>query len=114
LSVAVVIRNFTTTGGAEKFAVEIAQRLLAREHRMSIYLPGRLTPMPPKACKSISSPSRWLSQVRLSHYRFTQAFSKRINPNAFDVVHCHEKGVACDVTTVHTFSYLHGFERFHG
>jgi UDP-glucose:(heptosyl)LPS alpha-1,3-glucosyltransferase len=28
------------------------------------------------------------------------------------VVHCHEKGVACDVTTVHTYSYLHGFEHF--
>jgi UDP-glucose:(heptosyl)LPS alpha-1,3-glucosyltransferase len=111
LSIAVVIRHFTTTGGAEKYAVEITKRMVARGHRVHVVAreidagiaQGMQQHFIPKGV-SLSS--------AFHLYRFGKAVSKRIGQHAFDVIHAHEKGVACDVSTVHTFSYIHGFDQF--
>lgn len=110
LSVAVVIKHFTTTGGAEKYAVEIARRILARGHSVHVFsreidanaAGGMHTHLIPRQAAFSSA---------FNLYRFAQASDGRIDRNQFDVVHTHEKGATGDVATVHTFSYLHGLER---
>ena len=111
LSIAFVIRHFTTTGGAEKYAVEIAKRMAARGHRVHVVAreidagvaQGMQQHLIPKGVSFSSA---------FHLYRFGKVVSKRISQHAFDVIHAHEKGVTCDVSTVHTFSFIHGFDQF--
>lgn len=111
LSVAVVIKSFTTNGGAEKFAVEIAKRMLARNHIVDIF--AREIDLNAAHGMNIHRVAKEMSfSSALSLYKFATASSMLLNGSGCDVIHSHEKGVLCDVSTVHTFSYIHGIERF--
>ncbi len=110
LSVGVIVKSFTTNGGAEKFAVEIAKRMLTRNHIVTIFA----REIDADAARGmnihlIAKQMRFSSALSL--YKFATASSMLVNGSGCDVIHSHEKGVSCDVATIHTFSYMHGLER---
>ena len=103
LRIAIITRNFATHGGgAERYAVAVAEQLAARhevhvfaqaiEHddaRMSYH---RLSPM---------RKPRWLNQLLFARK------VARLTRSGFDIVHSHENGWAGRVQTVHVRPMRH-------
>lgn len=103
LRIAIITRNFATHGGgAERYAVAVAEQLAARhevhvfaqaiEHddaRMSYH---RLSPM---------RKPRWLNQLLFARK------VARLTRTGFDIVHSHENGWAGQVQTVHVRPMRH-------
>lgn len=99
-----VIRRFTTTGGAERYAVEIARRLAGQcelhvfAQEIGVELPGvRLQQLARFAEKP-----RYLNQMHFAH----QVSKLR---GRFDVIHSHERVNHFDVLTVHCPTFKGGY-----
>ena len=99
LKIAVLIRRFVSTGGAERYAVEVTRRL-ASHHEVHVFAhkwslqeesPISFHRMPAWPAK----PS-WLNQILFSH------FSLKAAGHSFDIIHSHEKAVDFDVMTIHS------------
>jgi UDP-glucose:(heptosyl)LPS alpha-1,3-glucosyltransferase len=99
LKIAVFIRRFISTGGVERYAVEVTRRLAPR-HEVHVFaqkwsiqedLPISFHRMPAWPAK----PS-WLNQILFSH------FSLKAAGHGFDIIHSHEKVIDFDVMTIHS------------
>lgn len=113
LNIAVAVKGFISTGGAEKYAVEVTRRLANRGHRIDLYAwtaDKRLTagidftPVPPPTILGFSSV--------LTSYSFAREAANLISRKSYDVVVSHERGFFQDLATVHTFSYKFGTEKY--
>ena len=98
LKIAILIRGFVTTGGAEKYAVELTRRL-AREHDVHVFAQewsfnGKEKITFHKIPKFFTKPS-YLNQLVFSF------FTRRLVDSSFDIVHSHERVTSFDVLTVH-------------
>lgn len=97
LRIAVVTRNFATHGGgAERYAVAVAEALAAR-HEVHVFAQTLAHEHPSIQAHRLPllRKPRWLNQW---------LFARRVNrltAQGFDVVHAHENGVRADVQTVH-------------
>jgi len=103
LKIAVLVRRFVTTGGAERYAYEVTRRL-ALKHDVHIFaqewsfegseqLTFHKIPMP------LAKPS-FVNQLLFSF------FTRRALKNAyFDIVHSHERVTQFDVLTIHCPCY---------
>ncbi|MFO0708112.1 MAG: glycosyltransferase family 4 protein [Nitrospira sp.] len=97
LKIAVLIKRFLRTGGAEKYALEVVRRL-AVEHEVHVFAhewsfdgPESITfHKIPRLCRKPA----WLNQLFFSH-RCQDATAK-----GFDIVHSFEKVAMFDVMTV--------------
>ena len=99
LKIAVLIRDFVSTGGAEKYALEVTRRL-AREHDVHAFaqkwsFQGDEKITFHKVPKFLTKPS-FLNQLLFSH------FTHKSLDDSFDVVHTHERVTHFDVLTIHT------------
>lgn len=99
-----VIRRFTTTGGAERYAVEIARRLAGQcelhvfAQEIGVELPGaRLH----RLARFAEKP-RYLNQMHFAH----QVGKLR---GRFDVIHSHERVNEFDVLTIHCPTFKGGY-----
>ncbi len=113
LHIAVAVKGFISTGGAEKYAVEVTRRLASRGHRIDLYAWNAdeslttgidFTPVPLPKIYSVSSV--------LTSYSFAREAAALISRNSYDVVMSHERGFCQDLATVHTFSYRLGTEEY--
>ncbi len=98
LKIAILIRGFVTTGGAEKYTVELSRRL-AREHEVHVFAQewsfnGNEKIIFHKIPKLFTKPS-YLNQLLFSF------FTRRLVDSSFDIVHSHERVTSFDVLTVH-------------
>jgi len=98
LKIAVLINSFITTGGAERYAVEVSRRL-AREHEVHVFchqwsFDGTEKITFHKIPKHIEKPS-FLGQLLFSF------FSHRMLDDSFDIVHTHSRVTHFDVLTIH-------------
>lgn len=109
LKIAVAIKNFAITGGAEKYAVEIATRMVARGHDVHVYAREVDTGLT-HSMTVHRLPYRLRFSSVLSLYAYARQITKQIQHGDYDIVHSHDRGCACDVATIHTFSYLHNLE----
>lgn len=103
LRIAIITRNFATHGGgAERYAVAVAEQLAAR-HEVHVFAQAiehddarmtyhRLPPM---------RKPRWLNQLLFARE------SARLTRTGFDIVHSHENGWAGQVQTVHVRPMRH-------
>ena len=103
LRIAVLIKRFVTTGGAERYATEITRRL-ARQHEIHVFAQewdfrGTEKILFHKIPRFVRKPS-WLNQILFSH------FSRRAVGDSFDIVHSHEKVTQFDVMTIHSPCFL--------
>ncbi len=97
LKIAVLIKRFLSTGGAEKYAMEVIRRL-ASEHEVHVFAqewsfhgPEPITFH--KIARVCRKPA-WLNQL------FFSCFCRRAVGQGFDVVHSFEKVASFDVMTV--------------
>lgn len=102
LKIAVLIRRFITTGGAEKYAVEVTKRL-AETHNVHVFAqewvkPHRSNISFHRVPKPISRPN-FINQLWFSF------FTARALDNSFDIIHSHERVARFDVLTVHCPCY---------
>lgn len=98
LRIAVVINSFITTGGAERYTVEVSRRL-AREHDVHVFcqqwsFEGTEKLTFHKIPRYIKKPS-FLDQLLFSF------FCHRALDKSFDIVHTHSRIVNFDVLTIH-------------
>ncbi|WDP85527.1 MAG: glycosyltransferase family 4 protein [Desulfobacter sp.] len=110
LKIAFVIKNFVATGGAERYAVETAQRLLEKGHKIDIYarqIDFDLT----KGMGVFKIVDKMRFSSVLSLYSFSKEVKKRLAGRHYDVIHSHDKGCYGHVSTVHTFSFKRGKEK---
>ena len=109
LRIALVIKSFVATGGAERYAVETARRILEKGHSIDLYardIDGSLT----TGMNVFKIPDKMRFSSVLSLYSFARYSSGLLAGKQYDVVHSHEKGCGGDVATVHTFSFKRGME----
>jgi UDP-glucose:(heptosyl)LPS alpha-1,3-glucosyltransferase len=99
LKIAVLVRRFVSTGGVERYAVEVTQRL-APQHEVHVFaqewsFQGKTAISFHKIPKWPARPS-WLNQTLFSY------FTRKAAGNGFDIVHSHEKVTDFDVMTIHS------------
>ena len=113
MKIAVAVKGFIATGGAEKYAVEITRRLASKGHRIDVYswkadhnlIAGiNYVVVPPPKLLGFSSV--------LTSYSFARETANLISKRTYDAVISHERGFFQDLSTVHTFSYRLGTEHF--
>ncbi|PIP43058.1 MAG: hypothetical protein COX17_09090 [Deltaproteobacteria bacterium CG23_combo_of_CG06-09_8_20_14_all_60_8] len=101
LKIAVLIRDFVTTGGAERYACEVTRRL-AREHEVHVFCQNWDATVSEviafhRIPKPLAKPS-FVNQLLFSF--FTRRALASARP-AFDIVHSHDKVTAFDLLTIH-------------
>lgn len=97
LRIAILTRNFDPTGGgAERYAVALAERL-AKRHEVHIFAQHIASQAPGLTYHLLPAlrRPRWLNQLLFAYlaHRRTRA--------GFDIIHAHENGWAGNVQTVH-------------
>jgi UDP-glucose:(heptosyl)LPS alpha-1,3-glucosyltransferase len=109
LNIAFVIKNFVETGGAERYAVELARRIQKKGHKIDLYardIDSSLT----KGMNVVKVPDKLKFSSVLSLYSFAKESSKLLAGKNYDVIHSHDKGCDSHLSTLHTFSYKKGIE----
>jgi len=107
MRIAVLVKRFVTTGGAEKYAVEITRRLLQRGHEIHLYA-REVDPLLMAGIVFHQVPNRLKFSSVLNSYSFAKDVAVMLQQETFDVIHSHEKAFLQDVATLHTFPYLQG------
>lgn len=100
MKIAVLIKRFVTTGGAEKYAYELTRRI-ARVHEVHVFsyhweFNGKERIIFHKIPNKFKKPN-WLNQWQYAYY-----CRKAILEQEFDIVHSHEKVFAFDLMTIHS------------
>ena len=111
LNVAVLVKGFISTGGSERYAVEVTRRLIERGHHIDLYAR--------RADEALSAglhhrpvPNRMRFSSFLNSLSFARETRRMLSGRNYDVVHSHELGFAQDISTVHTFSYKSGMSKY--
>jgi len=113
MNIAVIVKSFVLTGGAEKYAVEVTRRLQARGHSIDVFswradkeqLDGiRHFPVP--------LPTRLCFTSVLTSVSFARQVARMLSGRSYDVIISHERGYHQDLSAIHTFSYLLGTEEY--
>ena len=102
LRIAVLVKRFVNTGGAERYALEVTRRL-ARQHEVHVFaqewaFEGKETIIFHNVPKVVSKPS-WLNQLLFSYFSKKVVASTR---TTFDIIHSHEKVTHFDIATIHS------------
>ena len=104
MKVGLLIRRFITTGGAERYAVEVAKRL-ADQCELHVFA-QEIGVEPPgiqiHKLRLISEKPRYLNQLHFSQQ--TASLQDR-----FDIIHSHERVSAFDVLTIHCPCFRGGY-----
>ena len=99
LRIAVLIKRFIPTGGAEKYAMEVTRRL-ALHHEVHVFaqewsFEGEEKISFHRIPRYVGKPT-WINQLLFSHHTCREV------RNRFDIVHSHEKVTCFDLMTVHS------------
>lgn len=98
LKIAVLIRRFVLTGGAERYAVEVTRRL-AREHDVSVF--AQEWSFEGKEKITFHRIPRFFRRPNFLNQLLFSFFTRRSLDDSFDIVHTHERVSRFDVLTVH-------------
>ncbi|MFT7043461.1 MAG: UDP-glucose:(heptosyl)LPS alpha-1,3-glucosyltransferase [Candidatus Azotimanducaceae bacterium] len=107
MRIAVIVKRFVTTGGAEKYAVEITRRLLQRGHEIHLFA-REVDPLLLAGIAWHQVPKRLMFSSVLNSYSFAKDVAGMLEHGSYDIIHSHEKTFQQDVATLHTFPYLQG------
>ncbi len=111
LKIAVLIKRFITTGGSERYAAEITQRLLEKGHDIDLY--AKITDN--KIAKGMNIhpvPDKLKFSSVFNSFSFALETARMLRGKTYDIIHSHERGYFQDISTVHTFSYKEGVSRY--
>lgn len=112
LRIAVLSRNFSTTGGgAERYSIAVVEGL-ARQHEVHVFAQTIAHAFPGVVYHRIALPMRkprWINQLYFAWATW------RLTRTGFDVVHAHENTWHGNVHTVHVLPIKHNlFNGLHG
>lgn len=111
LKIAVLVKRFISSGGAERYAVEVARRLLNKGHDIDLY--ARVADKELSVGMSIHQvPNKCKFSSVLNSVSFAREAAQMLQGKNYDVIHSHERGYMQDILTIHTFSYKGGTERY--
>lgn len=108
LSIAVLVKRYTTSGGAERYAVEVTRRLADMGHHIQVFTresdePTRQNVLIRKLKK------KYAFSGAASLYGFARDTAEMVARHGpFDVVHSHDRTITQDIATLHTFTHLSG------
>jgi len=111
LKIAVLIKRFVATGGAERYAVEVTRRLLDRGHRIDLYA-RQVDDKLADGITVVKVPDRLRFSSVLNSWSFAKEAAKLLDARKYDVIFSHERGYRQDLSTIHTFSYQLGLENY--
>ena len=104
MKIALLIRRYLTTGGAERYAVEVARRL-ARQHEVHVFAHE----FEGEAAGNIffhRVPRPFRKPAFVSQWWFAWWTARHVR--GFDVVHTHERALCFDVMHVHSGTFVGG------
>lgn len=111
MKIAVLVKSFILTGGAERYAVELTRRLMKKGHEIDLYAryaDERLI----EGLHHVRVPNRCTFSSAGNSLSFARETARLLGGKHYDVVHSHERGYRQDVLTVHTFSYKSGLRKY--
>ncbi|MBU0480471.1 MAG: glycosyltransferase family 4 protein [Proteobacteria bacterium] len=111
LKIAVLVKSFVTSGGAERYAVEITTRLRRRGHDIHLFA-RRADTKYLDGIHFYKVPDKFTFSSAVNSVSFAMEASKLLENKTFDVIHSHERAYCQDVLTVHTFSYKSGLYKY--
>ena len=111
LKVAVLVKSFITTGGSERYAVEITRRLRDRGHHIHLFA-RRCDEKYMEGISFYQVPSRRTFSSVVDSFYFAKKVARLLEGKEFDVIHSHERGWRQDVLTVHTSTYKSGLHKY--
>ena len=113
MRIAVVIKRFVSTGGAEKYAVEVTRRLLEKGYDIEL-----ITREADAECASGLTVHRVPDRLGFSSavhlYAFARDARTVLEKHHYDIIHSHDRTFCQDVATIHTFPYRKGLDRYKG
>lgn len=105
LRIAVLLRRFVTTGGAERYAVEVTRRL-AKEHEVHVFCqewePQLVTNITIHKVPRPIQPFAFVNQLIFSYFTRRALLGSTY---FFDIIHTHERVTQFDVLTLHCPCY---------
>lgn len=108
MKIAVMVKNFTRSGGAERYAVEVTRRLKNRGHDIDLY--SRFTDgSAADGMTLVPVPNRHTYRSVANSLAYAHDTARLLEGKHYDIIHSHERGYRQDVLTVHTFCYRSGF-----
>jgi UDP-glucose:(heptosyl)LPS alpha-1,3-glucosyltransferase len=111
MKIAVLVKRFILSGGAERYAVEVTRRLKARGHEIHIYARS-VDESALAGMQHIKVPNKHAYSSVANSLSFAREASRLLAGKQYDIIHSHERGYRQDVLTVHTFSYKSGLARY--
>lgn len=111
LNIAVLVKSFITTGGSERYAAEVTQRLLNKGHSIDLY--ARVADEELSAGMNLHRvPNKFGCSSVLNSLSFALETARMLHGKKYDVIHSHERGYMQDILTIHTFSYKGGTKKY--
>ncbi len=111
LNIAFLIKGFLKTGGKERYAVELARRLVRRGHTVELYArkadPALLDGIPMHKV-----PQKFAFSHVANSISFSSETARMLKDRRHDIIHSHERTCHQDVRTIHTFSFKSGTRHF--
>jgi UDP-glucose:(heptosyl)LPS alpha-1,3-glucosyltransferase len=104
LRIAVVVKSFITTGGSERYSVEVARRLFEKGHYIDLYTRAADEELS-SGMKLNRVPNKLRFSSVLNSFSFAVETARILRGKTYDVIHSHERGFKQDILTIHTFSY---------
>lgn len=105
LKIAILIKSFVTSGGSQRYAVEVARRLLEKGHSIDLYtreVDESLT----VGMTLYRVPEKWMFSSAFALYSFAALANRMLASRGYDVIHTHERGpIPADIATLHSFCF---------
>jgi len=98
LKIAVLVRRFVTTGGMERYCVEVTKRL-ARSHDVHVFAQEWSWQGPERI--SFHKVPRYFLKPNFLNQLFFSIYTAKILDDSFDIIHSHERVTRFDTLTVH-------------
>lgn len=98
LKIAILVRRFVTTGGMERYCVEVTRRL-ARHHDVHVFAQEWSWEGPEKI--TFHKVPRYFIKPNYLNQLFFSLYTARIPDDSFDIIHSHERVTRFDTLTVH-------------
>ncbi|MBU0730334.1 MAG: glycosyltransferase family 4 protein [Proteobacteria bacterium] len=113
LNLAILVRNFISTGGSERYAYEVTKRLVRKGHKVTVFCwQAEAALVENINIIKVPGPYGFSGVTRL--FSYIRQVSKLLDNHNFDVIHSHERGYIQDLLTVHCFSYASGLNQYCG
>ena len=114
LRLAVVVKKFMATGGAERYAMETTRRLCGRGHRVELVARQWDTTANIDGLSLHRLPDYDRLPSVINSWLFARDAARRLATLPVDAVISHERGFRQDIAVVHTFPYRRGLARYPG